>query len=70
MTAKKMFDKMLQENDECTSTEMMIEFAKFHVTEALKSASQNAETKLIKFTDDYEIDRSSILEAYPLTKIF
>jgi hypothetical protein len=31
---------MLSENDECTSTEMMIEFAKIHVTEAIEKASK------------------------------
>ena len=35
-TAKELFNKMLEENDECMSTEMMIEFAKMHVEEALK----------------------------------
>lgn len=39
-TAKEIFDKMLLENDECTSTEMMIEFAKLHVEEALKITSK------------------------------
>lgn len=43
ITAKELFDKMLEENDECTSTEMMVEFAKMHVTEALKQASEKAE---------------------------
>ena len=38
ITAKELFDKMLLENDEYTSTEMIIEFAKMHVTEALKMA--------------------------------
>lgn len=30
-TAKQVFYKMLDANDECTSTEMMIEFAKMHI---------------------------------------
>jgi hypothetical protein len=40
ITAKELFDKMLEENDECTSTEMMIAFAKLHVAEALNKASE------------------------------
>lgn len=36
ITAKELFDKMLEENDECTSTEMMIEFAKLHVEDYKK----------------------------------
>ena len=48
----------------------MIEFAKLHVEAALKKASENAEQKWIKFTeDDYEIDKDSILNAYPLENI-
>jgi hypothetical protein len=41
-TAKELFDKMLSENDEVTSTEMMIEFARIQVTEALIEANKNA----------------------------
>ena len=48
---------------------IMIEFAKLHVEAALKEASENAETKLIKYTDDYEIDKYSILNSYSLDKI-
>ena len=48
---------------------LMIEFAKLHVESALKNASENAETKLIKYTDDYEIDKYSILNSYPLENI-
>jgi len=48
----------------------MIEFAKLHVEAALKEASENAEQKWIKFTEnDYEIDKDSILNAYPLENI-
>lgn len=45
--AKELFDKMLNENEETTSTEMMIEFAKIHVTEALKQASDNAKIRMV-----------------------
>jgi hypothetical protein len=47
----------------------MIEFAKLHVQKALKAASEKAEMNLIKYTDDYEIDRHSILNAYNLDEI-
>jgi len=70
ITAKELFDKMLEENDECTSTEMMVEFAQRHVTEALKQASENAETKWVKYTEnDYEIDKDSILGSYSLKNV-
>ena len=39
-TAKQLFDKMLEADEECTSTEMMIEFAKIHVKAALKEVSE------------------------------
>ena len=60
MTAKELFDKMLLENDECTSTEMMIEFAKYHVEQALIEASKSF---------DGEWNKNSILYAYPLENI-
>lgn len=43
ITAQELFDKMLSENEECTSTEMMIEFAKIHVLEAIKTAQKGFE---------------------------
>lgn len=75
-TAKELFDKMLEENNECTSTEMMVEFAKIHVTEALKQASEKAEIET-----EYEnpvnpsmgsfevVDKTSILDAYSLDNV-
>jgi hypothetical protein len=47
----------------------MIQFAKLHVEAALKAASENADTIHIRNTNDYEIDKESILNAYPLTNI-
>ena len=43
--------------------ELMIEFAKLHVTEALKQASEKAEC------DDVGIVENSILNSYPLDNI-
>lgn len=65
-TAKELFNKMLEENDECMSTETMIEFAKMHVEEALKQASEQV---YVSDTVFCEIDRDSILNAYPLENI-
>jgi len=59
-TAKELFDKMLIENDETTSTEMMIEFAKKHVTEALHKASE-------KF--DHSSNKIAVLGSYSLENI-
>ena len=61
--AQELFDKMIEVNDECTSTEMMIEFAKLHVTAALKAAA-----------DDYsegpsDIVQECIINAYPFSNI-
>ena len=68
ITAEELFDKMLLENNECTSIEMMIAFAKIHVTEALKQASENAESYVIGgLTSD--VDKESILNAYSLDNV-
>jgi|688.fasta_scaffold23427_16 hypothetical protein len=49
---------------------LMIEFTKLHVQKALEEASENAEMKWVKYTDnDYEIDKDSILKSYPLNNI-
>jgi len=45
----------------------MIEFAKLHVTEALKQASENAESYIQG--ESMVIDKDSILNAYPLENI-
>lgn len=48
--------------------EAMIEFAKPHVTEALKRASEKAEV-VDQAYHDVEIDTDSIINAYPLSNI-
>lgn len=81
-TAKEVFDKMLEENDECTSTEMMIAFAKIHVEKALIKAYDNAniliddkeKAKLYSCIIDgkrkvFSIDKHSIKNSYPLNNI-
>ncbi len=47
----------------------MIEFAKIHVEAALKAAASDAHTKDVPFTDDVEVDKESILTAYPSENI-
>jgi hypothetical protein len=72
ITAKELFDKMLNENDECTSTEMMIEFAKLHVEAALKEAIEKIEMDVEYDTDRIAypiLEEYSILNSYPLTNI-
>ena len=57
-------------------TEMMIEFAKNHVTEALKQASERVTMRLrddvheLDMNDDWmEVDKNSILNAYSLDDV-
>ena len=74
MTAKEVLIekgiKMMGESINVLEVEkLMIAFAKYHVTEALKQASQKAEMEMIKYSDDYEVDKDSILNAYSLTLI-
>ncbi len=52
-----------------TVKQLMIEFAKFHVEQALKAASKEAYTRDVPFSDDVEVDPDSILESYPLENI-
>jgi len=49
----------------------MIEFTKFHVTEALKQASEKATTKEVEWGlgVDIQVDKDSILNAYDLNLI-
>jgi len=68
-SAKELFDKMLLENDETTSTEMMIEFAKLHVKQALKAKIKAMES----YYDEggYSLDEMDAFSynAYPLSNI-
>lgn len=69
ISAKELFEKMLSENDECTSTEMMIEFARLHVKEALKKASKEATAGNSDGYYSSLIDKDSILKSYSLDNI-
>lgn len=48
---------------------LLIEFTKLHVTEALKQASEKARTKGKMGSKIYQIDKTTILNAYDLTNI-
>ena len=53
-------------------TDMLIEFAKMHVQEALKQASEKAQAyNKSKFSSDInpQVDMESILNSYPLENI-
>jgi hypothetical protein len=70
-TARQFYDNHI--SDDCVV--MMIEFAKMHVQEALKEASEKAKIKYeysgntgSEYCDEY-VDHNSILNAYPLTNI-
>ena len=65
-TAQELFDKMVNENDEVTSTDMMIEFAKLHVEQALEAVSNITHKNGISRIID---NKESILNSYPLTNI-
>ena len=69
LTAKELFDKMIEVNDECTSTEMMIEFAKLHVSQALLKASENAQTECDEGGETGFVNKETVLNAYPLNNI-
>lgn len=49
--------------------DLMIEFAKLHVQEALKAAHKNSNLYLNPDTNEFEVDTFSILNAYPLSNI-
>lgn len=68
-TAEEFMLENLQSMDQTEVEHAMIEFAKLHVQAALETASNEATTKFIAFTDDEEVDKYSILTAYPLDNI-
>ncbi len=51
------------------SVQMMVEFAKMHVTAALKAASENATVYADEGGYSEFVDEQSILNAYPLENI-
>jgi hypothetical protein len=63
-TAKEFYD--MHDSDDCVV--MMREFAKLHVEAALKQATECAEVNVLNY-NDYEVDKKSILNSYPLENI-
>ena len=68
--------KYMDKNPYKTIEEIMIEFAKLHVTEALRQASEKLTMKIkedvqeLDMNDDWmEVDKKSILNAYNLDEI-
>lgn len=73
ITAKELKAQMLRENEDCTCEEMMIEFAKIVSREALEKASKDVyvttERDSYRNIKSVEINRESILNAYPIELI-
>ena len=76
LTGKETYDPEYPTVSKYDAIEAMIEFAKLHVTEALKEASENFKMKIkddvheLHMNDDWmEVDKNSILNAYPLENI-
>lgn len=69
-TVKEFLKIYLKNNPEGTYDLCMIEFAKLHVIQALKEASEKAEHLWDNNENElFDINKDSILEAYPLTNI-
>lgn len=69
MTAKQFIEKMTSENESVTTEELMIEFAKMHVDEALKSAHYAAVSTLDGRAWDTVYNKKFLLLAYPKSKV-
>ena len=57
------------DTDKLKIQDIMIEFAKLHVQEALKQASEKAITEQGEYYYEFEINKDSIINAYPLENI-
>lgn len=63
---------IINRKDNKSERERIIEFAKFHVEAALKAASNKATTNseyIGSYGEGLDVDKKSILNAYPLTNI-
>ena len=63
------FNRKVNDTLEQGVQEAMIEFAKLHCEAQLSAILSNATTRFIPFTDDEEVDKDSIINAYPLDNI-
>lgn len=68
-TAKEFIEKMKLENENITTEELMIGFAKIHVEEALKSAHHAAIWELDGRAWDRVYNKRFLLQSYPDSKI-
>ncbi len=68
-TAKEFIEKMTSENESVTVEGLMIQFAKMHVEEALKSAHYAAVWELDGRAWDNVYNKKFILKSYPESKI-
>ena len=69
-TAKQLFDEMLEKNIECTSTEMMIAFAKLHRKAILEEIAEDYLYYLEGDEGSERLNKQRFLkEIYPLTNI-
>ena len=68
LTGKETYDPEYPTVSKYDALEAMIEFAKMHVTEALKEASEKAEIEDLSY-DDRIVNVKSILNAYSLENI-
>lgn len=75
LTAEEFMLDTLESMDQQEVERAMIEFAKMHVEAALKEASEkscikaNTQQGDFMFIDDFEVNKESILNAYPLENI-
>ena len=68
LTGKETYDPEYPTVSKYDALEAMIEFAKLHVEAALKEASEEAYVEVLDY-NDYEVNKQSILDAYPLENI-
>ena len=69
ITARELLDKMVSENPSVDTTEIMIEFAKIHVTKALESAHYQAVCNLDGRAWDSVYEKRFIIKSYSETNI-
>jgi len=67
-TAEEFMYENLESMDQRDVEHIMIEFAKLHVQAALEAASEHAEIDMLEFYD-FELNKQSIFNAYPLENI-
>lgn len=69
ITAKELIKQEAEKGNYHTTESIMIEFAKLHVTEALKQASDKLRLTEDQYVSDYHDEKRRILNAYNLYEI-